>query len=229
MKKDILEVEGIIYGFGSKNLITDIYLKCGVGEIIGILGRNGCGKSSLLRIIFGTLNAENKMIRVNKLVVNRPYTQNDLISYLPQNGFIPKSLTLRSIVAKYIPLPANRSRIINDPQIEKHLDKRINDLSGGESRYFQILLLLSLESTFVLLDEPFSAIEPLYKEKIKDLIRANKNEKGFIVTDHDYQNVLDLCGSIKLIVNGVCKHIKDLNELERWGYVPKGTFEKSGN
>lgn len=67
MKKTVLEVEGIIHGFGVKNLLTDVYLKCGVGEIIGILGRNGCGKSSLLKIIFGTLSAENKTIRVNKV------------------------------------------------------------------------------------------------------------------------------------------------------------------
>lgn len=225
MEIDKLEVEGIIYGFGVRNLLTDVYLKCEVGEIVGVLGRNGSGKSSLLKIIFGTLNAENKMIRVNNKIVNSAFSQIDLISYLPQSNFIPKTLTLRTIIAKYIPLQEKRDKIINDPHVENHLDKRVSNLSGGELRYFQILLLLNLESTFVLLDEPFSAIEPLYKEKIKDLIRNYKKVKGFIVTDHDYHNVLDLCGSIKLIVNGVFKHIKSVDELESWGYVPKGTFK----
>lgn len=226
MSKDVLEAEGIIYGFGARNILSDVYLKCEVGEVIGILGRNGCGKSSLLKIIFGTLAAENKTIRVNKNIINRPYTQNNLISYLPQTGFIPKSLKLKNIVSCFISSPDRRKKVFEDVHIEPHFEKKINQLSAGESRYFQILLLLNLESSFVLLDEPFSAIEPLYKEKIKELIGSFKNEKGFIVTDHDFQNVIDICSSIKLIVNGVCKHINNLSELEQRGYVPVGAFEK---
>lgn len=86
-------------------------------------------------------------------------------------------------------------------------------------------MLLNLESSFILLDEAFSAIEPLYREKIKDLIHK-KNEKGFIVTDHDYVNLFDLCGTIKLIVNGVCMHVNEIDELELFGYVTEGTFHK---
>ena len=224
MKKDVLEVEGIIYGFGATNLLTDVYLKCEMGEILGILGRNGSGKSSLLKIIFGTLGAENKMIRINKTILNRPFVKKPTISYLPQNGFLPKSLSLRKIISRFISSSIKRERICEDPFVAKHLDKNISKLSGGESRYFQILLLLNLESSFVLLDEPFSAIEPLYKEGIKNLIREHRNEKGFIITDHDYQNVIDLCDDIKLIVNGACKHIKEIKELELYGYVPEGTF-----
>lgn len=225
MRKDVIEAESIIYRLGHKNILTDVYIKCETGEIIGVLGRNGCGKSSLLKIIFGTLRTENKNIRINKIRVNHLFTKRNMISYLPQNCFLPKTLSLRKIVLKFIPVASRREVIFDDPHIAKHLNKTVNELSGGESRYFQVLLLLNLTSSFVLLDEPFSSIEPLYREKIKDLIRQYKGEKGFIVTDHDYLNIVDLCDSIKLIVNGVCKHIRHVNELERWGYVPEGTFD----
>ena len=57
--RDILEVEGILKSFNSKQVLTDINLKCSTGEIIGILGRNGIGKTTLFQIIFGILSAEN--------------------------------------------------------------------------------------------------------------------------------------------------------------------------
>lgn len=113
---------------------------------------------------------------------------------------------------------------MKDPHISKHLNKTATELSGGELRYFQVLLLLNLKSDFVLLDEPFSSVEPIYKEKIKDLIRNHKEEKGFIITDHDYRNVIDPCDELRLIVNGVCKYVKEVNQLEEWGYIPEGIF-----
>jgi ABC-type multidrug transport system ATPase subunit len=224
MVKNVLEADSIIYRIGHKNLLTDIYVKCITGELVGILGRNGCGKSSLLKIIFGTLRAENKSISVNKTLINKPYIKGNLISYLPQDDFLPKGVSVKEIISKYISQPAQRNIILNDPHVNKHLNKRTAEMSGGELRYFQVLLLLNLESTFVLLDEPFSSVEPLYREKIKSLIKAYKHKKGFLITDHDYRNVMDLCDEIRLITNGVCKYIKDMNQLELWGYVPEGTF-----
>ncbi len=224
MKRNVLEAEGIIYRFGYNNLLTDVYVKCEMGEVIGVLGRNGCGKSSLLKIIFGTLEAENKNIRVNGVSVNRLYTKRNIVSYLPQDAFLPDTISLKKIVLNFVTKASKRESIFKDPYINKHLDKKVYELSGGESRYFQVLLLLSLDSSFVLLDEPFSSIEPLYRERIKDLIRLYKKEKGFIVTDHDYLNILDLCDDVKLIVNSVCKSISHLKELEQWGYIPEGTF-----
>lgn len=224
MKKNILEADGIIYRIGYKNLLTDVYLKCKTGEIVGLLGRNGCGKTSLLKIIFGTLGAENKSIRINKVPFNRPYVKSNLISYLPQDNFLPRATSIKEIVSQYISRPAKRNIILKDPHISKHLNKTTTELSGGELRYFQVLLLLNLKSDFVLLDEPFSSVEPIYKEKIKDLIHNHKEEKGFIITDHDYRNVIDLCDELRLIINGVCKYVKYVSQLEEWGYIPEGTF-----
>lgn len=71
-----------------------------------------------------------------------------------------------------------------------------------------------------LLDEPFNGITPVYKEEIKELIQEQSKNKGFIITDHDYRNILDIATRVIMIHDGGTKQIKDKSELVQWGYVP---------
>ena len=68
---DILEIDSVIKSFGYNQMLTDIYLKCRTAEIIGILGRNGTGKSTLLKIVFGTLKTDNSFIKINDKIFER--------------------------------------------------------------------------------------------------------------------------------------------------------------
>lgn len=225
MDKNDLEISGIIKRFENRILLSDVYIKCATGEIIGLLGRNGSGKSTLLQIIFGTMFAENKMIRINNTIYNRPYLESSQISYLPQKSFLPRILNIRKLINIFIEDRDVRASILLDERVTKHLDKTAAELSAGELRYLEILLVTNLPVRFVLLDEPFSGIEPLYKELIKELINAYRREKGFLLTDHDYQNVIEISDTIYLIDQGVCRKITDYRtELESYKYLPKDTF-----
>src|SRR5688500_8130139 len=190
MPGHILEADSILHSFGSRSLLSDVYLRCQTGEITGLLGRNGSGKSTLLKIIFGSLPADNKHIRIDGNIYHQPF-QHQLIGYLPQDAFLPANVSLHRIVDIFIPSKANRSRIKENERINPHLKKPVNQLSGGEVRYFELLLLLHLDAPFLLLDEPFSGIEPIYKEHIKTLLRTYRKEKGFIITDHDYRHIIE--------------------------------------
>ncbi|MDJ1506879.1 ATP-binding cassette domain-containing protein [Xanthocytophaga agilis] len=223
--KNVLEVDSIMLSFGSRNIVTDCYLQCCTGDIMGLLGRNGCGKSSLLKIIFGTLETENKSIRINKQVYTHPYKEGHLIAYLPQHGFLPQSLTLKKIIDLYIHTDSGKTTLLSDERVKSLYAKRVSELSGGERRYFEVLLLISMDVKFILLDEPFSYVEPIYRQTIMDLIRRYTSHIGFIITDHDYRNIIEISDRIVLLTNGVCKHIKNLEELERWGYLPPGKLE----
>ena len=220
----ILEIDSVIKSFGLKKILSNVYLKCQTGEIIGILGRNGCGKSTLLKIVFGTMPADNKTIKIDNNVYFHPYRSRNLIAYLPQHSFLPEHINLKQIINAFIKGIENRKVIINDDRIKKHLNKKTKELSGGELRYFEILLLVNLNAKFVLLDEPFSGIEPIYKEKIKELIKKYIADKGFIITDHDYKNVIDVSDQIILIKDGTLKNIENLEQLEEYNYLPTGTL-----
>lgn len=224
MPKHKLEADSILYNVGDRQLLTDIYLSCETGEIVGLLGRNGCGKSTLLQIIFGTRHTYNKHIRIDKQVYPEPYKHQNLLAYLPQQDFLPKNIRLRKIIELYLQASEKRAAVKTDERVQQHLDKYADELSKGERRYFELLLLLQLDAKFLLLDEPFSGVEPLYVERIEDLLQAHLSTKGFIITDHDYRSVLRSSSRVILLTDGFCRKITYAEELLEWGYVPEGTF-----
>ena len=220
-----LEIDSINKSFGHNRVLTDIYLKCETGDIVGMLGSNGSGKSTLLKILFGSMQAEQKFIRIDGKVFDRPYQTPGEIAYLPQDSFIPKSMTLASAAKLYLPTDDRVKLFFNDPALEMLQHRKASWLSGGELRYAEIKLLLSVDVKFVLLDEPFNGISPLSIEYVKDMIRKSAQHKGIILTDHDYRNVLDVANRPYLLWDGGLKSIKDKDDLVLRGYMSEATAE----
>lgn len=218
-----LEVDSIRKSFGDKQVLTDIALKCQPGDIIGLLGRNGTGKSTLLKIIFGTLYTDYKFIRVNDKILNQPYKSKNIVVYLPQDDFLPKNITVSKVIDIYSK-GRNHKEFLEDEIISKIYKTKIRNLSGGESRYLEVKMLLNLDSIFVFLDEPFNGISPLHVELIKTMILNKAPKRGIILTDHDYRNVLDIGNKFYILFDGGLKSIKTKQELIYWGYVPERQF-----
>ena len=93
----ILEADGILLEFNARRILSNIYLKCNTGEITGILGRNGEGKTCLMNIIYGNLNPLSKSIRFDSISVPQAFKRPDFLTYLPQFNFIPGHLTIKNI------------------------------------------------------------------------------------------------------------------------------------
>ena len=217
-----LEIDSI-YRVVNQNLtLSDIYLKCNTGEIVGIVGRNGAGKSLLMKIIFGIEKTENKFIRINNNnnSIKEPYKKFGLITYLPQSSFLPKNLKVIHTIKLYI----NKSEVANfanDQILNPILESKVSEISGGELRYLEIKLLLNFKSHFVLLDEPLSYLSPILKEKVLKLIVEKSADKGIIVSDHDYFNLKSIITKLYLMNSGNLKQISDESELIMWNYLPK--------
>jgi len=215
-----LEVDSIRKSFGDKQVLTDIALTCQPGDIIGLLGRNGTGKSTLLKIIFGTLFTDYKFIRINGEVLSQPFKTKSIITYLPQDNFLPKNITVKKVVELYSD-GLDVKEFLEDEVLSKVTGTKIGNLSGGESRYLEVKLLLNSDSVFVLLDEPFNGISPLHVELIKTMILKKSSQKGIILTDHDYRNVLYVATKFYLLFDGGLKSVKTKQDLIVWGYVPE--------
>jgi ABC-type multidrug transport system ATPase subunit len=177
-----LEVDSITLEFGEKRVLSDIYMKFETGSVTGIFGRNGSGKSCLLRIIFGTLKAQYSNVRYNGRAVFEPFRYPEKIRYMPQDSFIPKYLKLKTIPALF---GCDTKALENDfPEYASERNKPFGYLSFGQKRLFETYIILKSASEFVLLDEPFSYVMPVHMDKLKTIIKLEKTTKGIIITDH---------------------------------------------
>ena len=221
MKKHVLEVDSVQKQMNNKWILSDVYLKCRTNDVIGLLGRNGSGKSTLLKIIFGIIPADNKCIKINGIVKNKTSDLLQEVSYLSQEKFIPNYLSVKKAISLSIE-PEREKGFYDDEMIQSIKDKRIDQLSGGELRYLEIKIILSKPSKFVLLDEPYNGLSPLMIEKVNQLIKDNSFQKGIIVTDHDYENVIRISNQLLLMKEGKMHHLKDKTELIEKGYLQEG-------
>ena len=215
-----LQVDSVMKAFGIKQVLTDVYLTCSQGEILGLLGRNGSGKSTLLKIIFGSLTADQKFVKIGDTIVGGLYTNRNLVNYLPQNHFIPNHIKVDRVISLFCD-PGNAQLIKDNELIIPMLGKKSNQLSGGELRLLEILLIVHSNARYILIDEPFNGIAPIFKEQIKQQIQEQSKTKGFIITDHDYRNILDIATRVILMYDGGTRKIRNKNELEYWGYIPE--------
>lgn len=212
-----LEFDSIQISLGGHTVLSSVYMFSETGCITGLLGRNGCGKTTLMKIVFGAMQWEQKSVRINSVSMRTRYLSKRLIAFLPQDHLIPEYLTLEKAFALYnIP----EEEVLEDfPEAEEMMDHRPAQLSGGYLRIFEILLTLKSNALFCLLDEPFSGLTPVYIEKVKILLQKAKARKGIIITDHLHRHVLELSDNLYLLANGQTYHVKDMEQLVSLGYV----------
>ncbi len=216
--KNILEIDSIQKYVNKNFSLSDIFIKCETGNIIGIVGRNGSGKSILMRIIFGIEKADYKFIRINNKINLKPYKTSSSIVYLPQHSFLPKTILIRNLIDIYVDI---KDDFINDVIIEKIINKKIFEISSGELRYLELKLILNTTAKFVLLDEPFGSLAPILKEKIAELIKVQSLTKGIIITDHDFRNLSTITTQNYLMQAGSLKKITNNQQLAFFGYLPQ--------
>lgn len=211
------EADSILLEFGSRRILSDIYFKCETGQITGILGRNGQGKSCLMNIVYGNLNPISKSIRFDNVVVFQAFKRPDLLTYLPQFNFIPSHLTLRRIFSDFELDFSDFEHIF--PELSTKFKSPINALSGGQRRLIEVYAIIKSKSQFSMLDEPFSHLMPIQVEKVIELLAVEKSKKGFLITDHMFRYVTDLSDNLYVLTDGITHLTKDITDIEKLGYA----------
>jgi ABC-type multidrug transport system ATPase subunit len=220
-----LEIDSITKSYNRKVILSDIYMSCKKGEIVALIGRNGSGKSTLLKIVFGSEKAESKFVRVGNKIVKNVAEAKNLIGYLPQDNFLPNNISVKSLIKLFLK-KENRQIVLKNDYIKPLLNKKNQDLSGGEKRIVEILLITNSPAEFVLLDEPFNGLSPMARNYIIDYINTMKSTKGFIITDHDYENVINIANTILYLKDGFLKEIKATSELVELGYMSESVYDE---
>ncbi|MEQ3655506.1 MAG: ATP-binding cassette domain-containing protein [Dokdonia sp.] len=218
MKK--LSVIALSKRFGKHHLLDAIALDLAQGQIVGLFGRNGSGKSTLLQILFGVSPANTLDLRYNdQKITPKTLIRSQILGCLPQQSFLPKHMKVRDVIPLFHPQSETQDRIFYAPHIPNIAHQKIGALSLGQARYLEVLLLLHLPHQFLLLDEPFSMIEPKYKEAIKKIIISLKAKKGILITDHYYQDVLDISDRNLVLTKGKLHQADTISALQEMGYL----------
>lgn len=215
-----LRIECFNFSYSDNDTILNgVYLQAQASEIIGILGRNGSGKTTLFNslTVFGNYTGS---VFINDVYASQKELSKK-IAYLPQVSFIPKEKTVKYVIKMFPVGSSNKKEILKNQRIVPLLNQKVSELSGGEKRYFEFLLVNSLDRSIVILDEPFSEIEPIYEEIICNHIRSQQKNRLYIITDHKFSKIKEICTKLYLLSNSSLKNINDEKDLIKYGYLAK--------
>ena len=216
-KENILLVDGVHLEFGQNQVLQSAYLTAKTGRVTGVLGRNGTGKSCLFKCIMGGLRPQNMFIRFNDGLDTDYAHIGGRVKYLPQNLFMPNNMTLGEAFSLY---GVDYDGLVTfDTKFHTYQRRAFKELSGGEARIAEMYLVLMSDAEFCILDEPFSNISPNCVEKMKALIQEQKMHKGIIVSDHLYEDILEVTDDLFLLRDGYTFPIRSREDLIRNGYI----------
>ena len=210
----LLEVNNLTKSYGNKTVVRGVSLSVKRGEVVGLLGPNGAGKTTTFYMVVGVISPDAGQI----LFDNRDITYTPIhvraksgIGYLSQEPSVFRKLTVEeNIMAILETLPLQRVERLRrlDELLEElnisHLRKsKAYTLSGGETRRLEITRALVTNPSFLLLDEPFSGIDPIVVGEAKEII-ADLRDKGMgiLVTDHNVRETLSITDRAYLISEG---------------------------
>ena len=210
--KNSIEVINLSKSYGSKKAVRNINFKIGEDEIIGLLGPNGCGKTTTIAMILGLLKPTDGEILINGLKI-----EENRISLLRKMNFIspyielPKKLTVKQNLIVYGKLYNvenlnNRiEELANQLRLNELLKKITGELSSGQKNRVSLAKALINSPSVLLLDEPTASLDPETGDFIRSFLESYKKEKkiSVLLASHNMNEVKRLCDSILMMKNGV--------------------------
>lgn len=209
-----LEVVSIAKSYDRKQVLSDISLTVGKGEVLGLLGPNGAGKTTCFYSVMGLVKPDAGRILMDGVdVTGLPMYRRAILGlgYLPQETSIFRGLTVEQNIAAVLEL-VEPDKGVRASELERLLDEfgltRLRDaaamaLSGGERRRCEIARALAAKPSIMLLDEPFAGIDPLSISDIRDLVADLKTRGiGVLITDHNVRETLEIVDRACIIYGG---------------------------
>ncbi|MBC8111446.1 MAG: LPS export ABC transporter ATP-binding protein [Verrucomicrobia bacterium] len=209
-----LRAENLIKKYGSRIVANNVSVEVNQGEIVGLLGPNGAGKTTTFYMITGLIRPnEGHIYLEDKDITQYPmYRRARLgIGYLAQEASVFRDLSVQDNILAVLEmngLPKNIQRERTDALIEEFKLEKVRKsmgrmLSGGERRRTEIARSLAVEPKFILLDEPFAAVDPLAIEEIQMIVmKLKKINIGVLITDHKVDEILSITDRAYIMGDG---------------------------
>lgn len=212
---ELLEIKNLYKNYGEKQVLNNITLTVPRGKIIGLLGKNGTGKTTLIKLINGLLTpTEGGIIFEGKKI--GPQSKLN-IAYLPERTYLDKSMTINETLKFFKEFYSNFD-IDKAKDLLKKLDldenQKIIKMSKGMQEKVQLVLVMSRKADLYILDEPLGGVDPATRDYILDTILTNFNEgASIIISTHLISDIERILDEVIFIDKGEIKLISDADEL----------------
>jgi lipopolysaccharide export system ATP-binding protein len=209
-----IQTDGLVKTFGTRTVVDGVSLRFSAGEVVGLLGPNGAGKTTTFYMVVGLVPATAGRVRldgtdITKLRMHQRARHG--IGYLPQEASVFRKLTVEENILAIVevvgvPRRERRARVqshLNELHLGHVAKQKAYTLSGGERRRLEIARALVTQPKFLLMDEPFAAIDPISVAEVQKMILQLKSRGiGVVVTDHNVRETLRIVDRAYLLHEG---------------------------
>lgn len=217
-----IEVNNIVKSFGSQKAVNGVSFEVNDGEIFGLLGPNGAGKTTTIRILLDIFKADSGTVSI----LGGPMTEakKELIGYLPEERGLYQDIALDKCLVylatlKGLSQQESSKRVaswLERFDLSEHSRKKMKELSKGMQQKAQLIATLIHEPKVVIIDEPFSALDPVNTQMVKDILKELREKNITIVMcTHQMHQVEELCDRLVLINNGKSMLYGRLEEIQK--------------
>lgn len=209
-----ISATNLIKQYKGRRVVNDVTFDLNQGEIVGLLGPNGAGKTTTFYMITGLVRPNGGEVRFDDTLVNRwPMYRRARagVGYLPQETSVFRRLTVADNIKLVMELNGKSAKEIKDKtdelaeelHIHRILGSTAGVLSGGERRRVEIARALAIEPKFMLLDEPFTGIDPKTIEEIQSILfKLKSRDIGILITDHNVAATLKITDRNNILIDG---------------------------
>ncbi len=217
-----IEVRDLTKSFGTQKALDQVSFDVKPGEIFGLLGPNGAGKTTCIRIVLDIFKPDSGTVSVFGSNMNE--SKKDKIGYLPEERGLYQDIVLEECLIYLASLKglsksdaSNRINVFFEKfNLEEHKKKKVKELSKGMQQKAQLITTLVHDPELVIIDEPFSALDPVNTQMVKDILREQRSlGKTIVMCTHQMHQVEELCDRLVLINQGQSVLYGNLSDVQK--------------
>lgn len=213
----LLTVNGLYKSYDKNEVLKDINFDISSGKIVGLLGKNGMGKTTLIKLINDLLTKDKGSIKVNGKEIG--VESKKIISYLPERTYLNKQMTALEVIKYfddfYDNFDSNKAKkLLEDLNIDVNL--KLSKMSRGMQEKVQLVLVMSRKAKLYILDEPLAGVDPATRDYILDTILNNFNkDASIIISTHLISDIERILDEVIFINDGKIVIKSDADELRQ--------------
>lgn len=226
--ENIINVSSLKKSYGSKVVLDDISFTAKPGQIIGLLGPNGCGKTTLIKILTGLIKDHDGSVKIDNEEPG-PYTKS-IVAYLPEKSYLPDWMRSKDAIDYFADFykdfdKAKAERMVGEFGLDPK--QRLKTMSKGQQEKLNLILVMCRRAKLYILDEPLGGVDPAARSKILDLIMNNYSKDATVLlSTHLINDVEYIFDRVLMISGGKLIVDSHVDELRQKGKTVEDVFKE---